>query len=533
MAVEMTDHAKPIVFVSSTIKDFADLRSSLRYWLEEFGFDVQMSEFNDFDRAPELNAFDECFESLKRSDYYLLLIGERRGALYDEKQRISVTQQEYRTAYKSMNERGKPVVVSFLREKVQTVLRERAELKRSGVEVPNDVSSVLDDADFTASFLREVRREDELQQAVEAGTDPPAGNWVTPFASFRELIEGVRAALHVQGPLARAASVESVRHELEQNLRLALHKTTKGRPFYTHMWIDKLRDEVNIGKDELRCVKALSREQVSNIATYLLVGATTPDAVMLDAVNAAITSGVLLDYDIKAKAFVPSELLRNLHRLREEVAVYSKRFSYVLEKRWTWEELWQHMRDTHLDSTQVKTLDLVPVLGLHDSQRNVLRLTLGALRHIYGHTTSIEVMLRPGSPIEGMDEELRGEKVSEEELAEWLRSDSAYLRMGTVDRTADVAAQMAAVADLVRMLNTDAGPEVVKKLLEAAKKQTSEKRAQFLGESAEMRELAGEMSPAEAEQIMQDAIDEAYKAIERSLEPPASSSADSDQTPDQ
>ena len=44
---------KPRVFVSSTIYDFKDLRSALKFWLEELGLEVLMSEFNDFFRQPE------------------------------------------------------------------------------------------------------------------------------------------------------------------------------------------------------------------------------------------------------------------------------------------------------------------------------------------------------------------------------------------------------------------------------------------------------------------------------------------------
>jgi len=40
---------KPKIFISSTIYDFQDLRSSLKYWLSELGFSVQLSEYSDFE----------------------------------------------------------------------------------------------------------------------------------------------------------------------------------------------------------------------------------------------------------------------------------------------------------------------------------------------------------------------------------------------------------------------------------------------------------------------------------------------------
>lgn len=34
------NNQKPSIFISSTIFDFKDLRSSLKFWLEEYGFNV-------------------------------------------------------------------------------------------------------------------------------------------------------------------------------------------------------------------------------------------------------------------------------------------------------------------------------------------------------------------------------------------------------------------------------------------------------------------------------------------------------------
>jgi len=39
---------KPKVFISSTIEDFKDLRSAIKYYLEENGFEVATSENADY-----------------------------------------------------------------------------------------------------------------------------------------------------------------------------------------------------------------------------------------------------------------------------------------------------------------------------------------------------------------------------------------------------------------------------------------------------------------------------------------------------
>lgn len=88
---------KPKIFVSSTVIDFEDLRSSLKYYLEEFGYDVQMSEYPNFDVDPNFNAMDACINTLMSCQYFILLIGYRRGSWYKENE-LSITHLEYRAA---------------------------------------------------------------------------------------------------------------------------------------------------------------------------------------------------------------------------------------------------------------------------------------------------------------------------------------------------------------------------------------------------------------------------------------------------
>src|SRR5450759_2123790 len=55
--------SRPVVFVNSTVFDFADLRSAVRYWLEEYGFEARTSVTPDFphplDRKSREAAWDK------------------------------------------------------------------------------------------------------------------------------------------------------------------------------------------------------------------------------------------------------------------------------------------------------------------------------------------------------------------------------------------------------------------------------------------------------------------------------------------
>jgi len=70
---------RPKIFVSSTIYDFRDLRTALKFWLEELGFEVYLSEQNDFPVQSDLNSYETCIQAINDCDYFILLVGGRVG----------------------------------------------------------------------------------------------------------------------------------------------------------------------------------------------------------------------------------------------------------------------------------------------------------------------------------------------------------------------------------------------------------------------------------------------------------------------
>jgi len=82
--------ASPSIFVSSTVREFRDLRSAIAYTLRAQGFTVCLSEAADFDVRGHRSAIEECFENIRTCDYYILLIGGMRGNLFREG--ISITE---------------------------------------------------------------------------------------------------------------------------------------------------------------------------------------------------------------------------------------------------------------------------------------------------------------------------------------------------------------------------------------------------------------------------------------------------------
>ena len=120
---------KPKVFVSSTIYDFRDLRSALKFWLEELGFEVLLSEHNDFPVQADLNSYETCMQTIDDCDYLIILVGGRVGGWYDKDKRISITQAEYRRGYEQLTE-GRIKVIAFVRQDIWDVREDRNELER-------------------------------------------------------------------------------------------------------------------------------------------------------------------------------------------------------------------------------------------------------------------------------------------------------------------------------------------------------------------------------------------------------------------
>mgnify|MGYP001495793071 CR=1 FL=1 len=108
----------PRVFIGSTVRDLHDLRSALHFWLGELGYDCFLSEYNDSDRVLGPGTYETCFERIRSSDLYVLLIGYQRGSLIGLDPARSITEAGYDEAYESHRAMGKPRLLPFIRKDV-------------------------------------------------------------------------------------------------------------------------------------------------------------------------------------------------------------------------------------------------------------------------------------------------------------------------------------------------------------------------------------------------------------------------------
>ena len=119
----------PKVFISSTVYDFKDIRSALKFYLEEHGYIVYTSESSDFKVDVKVHSYEACLNLIDECDYFILLIGSRVGGWYDKENKISITRQEYRHAYQ-LHQQGGLQILSFVRNEVWQLKETRNELTR-------------------------------------------------------------------------------------------------------------------------------------------------------------------------------------------------------------------------------------------------------------------------------------------------------------------------------------------------------------------------------------------------------------------
>lgn len=232
---------KPRIFVSSTILDFEDLRSALKYYLTEFQFDVQMSEYPNFNVRTDQSTFDACVKNLETCDYFILLLGYRRGSWY-EKDEISITHQEYRKA-KELIESGHPLrIISFIRKPIYLLRNEREKFlehihkidEKLKINIP---SSIIDDPEYIFKFIEEVSK-----GIVFPGSESQSNNWIFDFTTFEDIIVALKHTFHIDESLIEKKIKSMFIHELKQNKQKfeVVHHETKFDDYKNYSDIPKV-----------------------------------------------------------------------------------------------------------------------------------------------------------------------------------------------------------------------------------------------------------------------------------------------------
>ena len=322
---------KVSIYISSTIFDFEDLRSSLKYWLEEQGYEVLLSESNDFPVDRSKNSYQACLDSIERCEYFVLFIGSRVGGFFDKDKQVSITRKEYQRAYE-LAQQGKIKIISFVRKSVwnyrhcqkelENHLRKEFSFKK---EVDEElIEKILDrPSDFAAqprqiiSFIDEVARIEEMRNATDDNkTDRPISNWIHAFSTFKEIVDCLKIEFAIEDN-TRKRLICLLQNEICENLTeiMSWHEK-EGRILEDFYDGDFIRSEMQgSSKDS----SSLEIDKLKRRYFWLWLMTCTCSKMSTRYIDQCIDSGLFLQYSNTNNKFVQTRLSRAFWQLRKEI----------------------------------------------------------------------------------------------------------------------------------------------------------------------------------------------------------------------
>jgi hypothetical protein len=411
---------RPTFFLSSTIYDFRDLRSAIKFSLEERGCRVLASEFNDFGGNLDEHSYEACLSNIEQADYFVLLIGARVGGWYDKPARVSITQQEYRTAY-TLHQKRKLRMVTFVRSEVWQLKEDRKELTRFLTEmaltdserqaVALAPSKFANDAAFVSEFIAEVGRNLETATAVIEGTTKPTGNWIYQFRDFRDIHDVLLPLAFTGLTSEEAAYRKALQNELLIVMSALLAKR-EGKVLDLRGGLKRGIEQhpitVNI-RDASWITVDLKAWNAFTTIFYDILGVTFEPVV----INDALTSTIFLDYDRDKAAYVHSPAYDALSRLCDEMRQFrnlntNENFAFLRET--SPRALGRKTGKIDLPAEKVGML-----YGLAHRWINIVNLAEALILHLEGCSFTTPELL-PFSPITGLEEAIQAERVTAAEL---------------------------------------------------------------------------------------------------------------------
>ncbi len=424
---------RPAVFVSSTIFDFEDLRSALKHWLEGQGYEVLLSETNDFPVDRSKDSYQACLDAIKKCHYFILLIGTRVGGLFDATDRVSITRKEYRTAYE-LAKQGKVRIVSFVRGSVwnyrhsqkeleQFLRREfcaRKELDEEGLErILERPSDFATHAKQIMSFIDEVARTREMKEAVSRREERPGANWIHPFSTFQEIVDCLKVEFAVDDD-GRKRLECLLEKEICENLTWIL--TYRDKDVQGHVVEDVYDGDIVRAKmqGDSDGSSLLSADDLAPRFFWLWLTTITCNKMSTRYISLGIDSGVFLKYDNVHDRYEHTRMSQSLWLLRREIHSLQKLVDECGQELFAKQvELKAYGRR----SVNIPNKELAPLLSISDRKYNILCLSKAILRAIYGNMDMIdEFEAKPFSPFKDVQEQLKKESPDEFQIMKWALS---------------------------------------------------------------------------------------------------------------
>ncbi|WP_025153349.1 DUF4062 domain-containing protein [Morganella morganii] len=417
--------SRPTFFISSTIYDFRDLRSALKYCLEEQGATVFASEFNDFPKPLDQHSYDACLTALKKADYFILLIGSRVGGWFDEANKISITQKEYQLAYE-LHKQGKMKILSFVRSEVWQFREQRNELKKLLQEEALDITvsqrllnapnKFASDAQTLTNFINEVGRNAETKKALRDGSPLPTGNWIHTFSNFRDIWDVVQSQVLTGLPVDNLAFRRLLVRELTEILKSGLVKIKEDAIYSPMNTVVRFHEENNIifedSKNQRTVISSKLWQRISIFGLHLLNARFQSQIVAR-----ALETDYFLHFDQNVNGFVETPIYQSLFMLQAEIRSFNRAnttdvLSVIIENS-------PARRGKMGDTIDIETTKLLIFLHLMDRWTNIVQLSQAILLYLHGGRF-VMPNLRPCSPIADMNESIAAESLSDDDISKFL-----------------------------------------------------------------------------------------------------------------
>ena len=378
--------AAPVVFISSTVRDLVDLRGGVGYVLRQRGASVVMSDTWDFPLLGNQSAIEECFENIRNSDLYVLIVDKTRGTLYADD--VSMTRQELRVARESFTSTGKPHQLLFARRGARELARRRNKAL---------IAAGVDDPQHFRSFMKEIMEPE----------NPSVPNFLKEFGSFEEIMDPILARLNLGRNFAESLVRRSVFTELTRNLAYMVTRAGT-RASVKHFAINSISDEFDFQQlPHAGTVDVTERQRTRLIMGTL--GRVKASALESDAIHSAVIGGVFLDYNATEGTLVETKTHQVLAQVLDDLSALA--VSDV--------EDWDKRILTDLvtfDSHRVSVFDLMVALSFGARAENLFNQMLKACWLLTGSPNAeLPIQRLPTTPM-GPDEDL---KIRREQVEAW------------------------------------------------------------------------------------------------------------------
>lgn len=321
----------PKVFISSTVYDFKDIRSALKFYLEEHGYIVYTSESSDFKVDVKVHSYEACLNLIDECDYFILLIGSRVGGWYDKENKISITRQEYRHAYQ-LHQQGGLQILSFVRNEVWQLKETRNELTRYLeninsfdkdliADIVNAPTKFANDAQFVSDFIQEVGKNAETKTAMQDKALLPTGNWIRVFNSFKDIIDSLKELIKIND-LDYKLNLEILKNEL-QAYNLQVNEILRNCPNALYVTLNNLLNNAKKSESPYGEFILDKDDWETFIPIFWYTSVIHYIPIDVQVINQILTSKTFFNFNSQNQSFTKSPIYENLLELKKGIYTFN------------------------------------------------------------------------------------------------------------------------------------------------------------------------------------------------------------------